>query len=174
MTLEFALEAAAVLVGAAPGLVLLDWWFRFSPSAFQPADLAVVRHPPVPGLGPSVAGRRRNSTISLWRSPSTAFGPGSASRSWTCSSSRNYWAIPPSPISPALVRTAVRRATEALTFRTGGSFWNRRRTAHPRHDRLAGLLTPLGLPGWHRTPRASAGAMATLSSEAGRNGPTSP
>jgi len=143
MALEFALEAAAALVGAAALLVLLDWWFRLGLSArlvLLAFALAVV----VPFHAVRAVRRWRATRLDDLSLAVTLdrFRAGTGGRVADVLQLPELLGEPPESVSPAMVRLAVRRATEALAASDWASLWNRRRTATRGSALLVALLVP--------------------------------
>lgn len=141
--LEVALEATAALVAAAAVLVLLDWWSRPGPTA-RAALLAAAALGVVPVLIVRSVRRWRASRLDDLSLALTLdrFRPGTGDRVADVLQLPDLLGEPPESVSPALVRLAVRRASDALAASDWASLWNRGRTAGRAAALLAALLVP--------------------------------
>ena len=142
--LELAVDALAVLVATASLLVLLDWWFRLGLStrlvllAIGLADalvFVVAR-----GLLKWRASRLDDLGLALILD---RHRPGTGQKIADVLQLPGLLDEPESTTSPAMVRLAVRQASEALNSSDWGSLWNWRRTDWHAGALAAALLAPL-------------------------------
>lgn len=143
MALEFVLEAAAALVGLAAVLVLLDWWFRLGL-----LSRLVLLMFTVLGVIPYFAFQ----AVRRWQSARLddlslavtldRFRPGTGGRVADVLQLPDLLDEPPESVSPAMVRLAVRHASEALAASDWATLWNRGRTAQRSMALLVALLVP--------------------------------
>jgi hypothetical protein len=143
MVLESALDVATVLVAAAAVLILVDWAFRLGPTpraAILQATVLVV----VPVLIVRTARRWRASRLDDLSLAMTLdrFRPGTGGRVADVLQLPDLLGEPAEAVSPAMVRLAVRQASDVLAASDWVSLWNRGRTA----ARLAALLAALLVP----------------------------
>jgi hypothetical protein len=144
LVLEFATDAAIILVGTAAILVFLDWLFRFG---------LVVR---LLLLGISLAGVLAFlvfRTVRRWRAARVDelslavvldhYRPGVAQQIADVLQLPGLLAESGESTSPAMVRLAVGRARAALAESDWRSLWNRKRTALHTSGLLLGLLVPV-------------------------------
>jgi hypothetical protein len=143
MTLESALDAAAALAITAAVLVPLDWWFRLGLQA-RLILLAAALIGVVAILGIRAARRWRAArmdnlclAVALDR-----FRPGTGGQVADVLQLPDLLNEPSESTSPALVRMAVRRASEALAASDWASLWNRGRTASRGAALLVALIVP--------------------------------
>ncbi len=143
MALEFALEATAVLVATAAVLVFLDWWFRLGPTArLVLLDISAV------GVIPFVAIRAFRRWKACHLDDLTLamvldrFRPGTGGRVADVLQLPDLLVEPASAVSPAMIRLAVNRASEALGGSDWWSLWNRQRTTARSTALLLALLVP--------------------------------
>jgi hypothetical protein len=139
MVLETALDAAACLTAIGAVLVALDWWFRLG----LPARLVLLATALVGAVG--FLGIR---TYRRWRAARLddlslamtldRFRPGIGGQIADVLQLPSLL-LDPNSASPALVRTAVGQAAEALAASDWATLWNRRRTAG-RAATLAGVF----------------------------------
>ncbi len=143
MTLEFALGALSVVVAAAASLVFLDWRFRLGLSA-RVAILAVVSIGVVPLLAVWAVRRWRASRLDDLSLAMTLdrYRPGTGTRVADVLQLPGQLAESPDTVSPAMIRMAVRQASEALAVSDWASLWNRGRTASRSLALLVALLVP--------------------------------
>ena len=155
LALELAVDAAVVLTATAAVLVSLDWWSRFGLSArlaLLTASLAAI----LVFLAVRTVRRRRS-----WRLDELSlamildrFRPGTGQQVADVLQLPDLLDDPTasSSSSPAMVRLAVRRASQALAGSDWGSLWNTRRTAAHGGALLVALLDPGGVRArWRRT-----------------------
>ena len=145
MTLEFALGALSVVVAAAASLVFLDWRFRLGLSA-RVAILAVVSIGVVPLLAVWAVRRWRASRLDDLSLAMTLdrYRPGTGTRVADVLQLPGQLAESPDTVSPAMIRLAVRQASEALAVSDWASLWNRGRTASRSLALLVALLVQIG------------------------------
>ena len=149
------LDAAVVLAATAAVLVFLDWWLRLG----LPARLVLL----------AIAAWRRSSPSSLvravrrWRSSRLddlslamtldRFRPGTGQQVADVLQLPDLLDEPTVAVSPAMVRLAVRQASEALAASDWRSLWNWGRTAVHAGALLLALLVPTAFAG--RAPDAA-------------------
>jgi hypothetical protein len=144
LELELAVEAVAVLVAAVAALVLLDWWARLGLST-RLGLLAIV----VGSVAALVIVRSlRNFRISKLDDLSLAMildrhRPGTGQKVADVLQLPGLLDDSQSSASPAMVRLAVRRATEALAESDWRSLWNTKRTLVRLASLVLGLLVPV-------------------------------
>lgn len=144
MTLEFALDAAAVLVATAAVLVFLDWWFRLG----LPARLVLLAAALI-GVIPfaivrAVRGWRATRLDDLSLAVTLdRFRPGTGGRVADVLQLPDQLEASVDSVSPGMIRLAVRQASEALAASDWASLWNRGRTAKRGLGLLALLLIPV-------------------------------
>lgn len=144
MALEFVLDAAAVLVGTAAALVLLDWGFRLGPTARQVLlETGVVVLAPLCFL--QAVRRWRASRLDDLSLAVTLdrFRPGTGGRIADVLQLPDQLADSPDAVSPALIRLAVHRAGLALAASDWATLWNRGRTARRTSALAVALLVPI-------------------------------
>jgi hypothetical protein len=143
MALESALDAAAALVATAAVLVVLDWWFRPGLTA-RLIMLAAALAGVVPWHVFRAVRRWRASRLDDLSLAVTLdrFRPGTGGRVADVLQLPDQLGEPPESVSPAMIRLAVRQATEALAASDWASLWNRGRTAGRGTALLAALLVP--------------------------------
>jgi hypothetical protein len=145
LALEFAVEVATVLVLAAAVLVLLDWWLRPGLSA-RLALLAVGLVAGLAFLSVRALRRWRSSRVDDLALAMTLdrFRPGVGQQIADVLQLPDLVAGPEAAAhaSPAMVRLAVRRASDALASSDWGSLWNRKRTTACLVALGLGLLVP--------------------------------
>jgi hypothetical protein len=143
MGLEFALDAAAALVGTAALLVLLDWWFRLGLSA-RLGLLAVALIVVVPIHVVWVVRRGRATRLDDLSLAITLdrFRPGTGGRVADVLQLPDLLGEPPEAVSPSMVRLAFRHASDGLAASDWASLWNRGRTAKRSTALLVALLVP--------------------------------
>jgi hypothetical protein len=143
MGLEFALDAAAVLVATAAVLVFLDWWLRPGTTA-RLALLAATLLGVVPFLFVRAVRRWRATRLDDLSLAMTLdrFRPGTGGRVTDVLQLPELLGEPAESVSPAMVRLAVRQASEALAASDWASLWNRGRTAWRTTALLAALAVP--------------------------------
>jgi hypothetical protein len=143
MALEFALEAAALLAAAAALLVLFDWWFRLGQTArvvlLVVALTCVVPFSLVRALKRWRACRLDDLALALVLD---RFRPGTGGRIADVLQLPDLLAQPSSEVSPAMIRLAVKRASEALAASDWASLWNTRRTITRGAALFLTLLVP--------------------------------
>ena len=144
MFLEFALDAAAVLVATAAVLVFVDWWFRLGVSArlflLAAAVVGVVPYQVVRAVRRWRATRLDDLSLAMTLD---RFRPGTGERVADVLQLPDLLDESPDAVSPAMIRLAVRRAGEALAASDWASLWNRGRTASRGAALLAALLIPV-------------------------------
>jgi hypothetical protein len=143
MGLESALDVATALVAAAAVLVALDWAFRFGPLA-RFAILAATLLVVVPVLIVRGVRRRRAGRLDDLSLAMTLdrFRPGTGGRVADVLQLPDLLGEPAEAVSQAMVRLAVRQASDALAASDWASLWNRGRTAARSAALLAALLVP--------------------------------
>ena len=143
MALEFALDAAAVVVAAAAVLVFLDWWFRLGGTAR--VVLLVLTLVGVVPFAITRAWRRWSATrlddLSLAMTLDR-FRPGIGGRIADVLQLPEQLCEPEETVSPAMIRLAVRQASEALAASDWATLWNLRRTTMRSIALLVALLVP--------------------------------
>ncbi|APW59517.1 hypothetical protein [Paludisphaera borealis] len=143
LMLELIAEAAVALAATGALLVLLDWQLRLS----RPVRLVLL------GLSLAViAGFLAVRAVRRWRSSRLdelslavtldRFRPGLGQQVADVLQLPDLLDEPRSAVSPAMVRLAVRQATEALARSDWRSLWNRRRTALHAVALLVGAAVP--------------------------------
>jgi len=144
LELEMAVDAVTLLVSAGAVLVLLDWWFRLGLSSrFFLLTLVVG------SVGALVIARAiRNAKAARLDDLSLAMvldqhRPGTGQKIADVLQLPGLLDDRDSTASPAMVRLAVHRATEALALSDWRSLWNTRRTFARLAGLAAGLLIPL-------------------------------
>jgi hypothetical protein len=144
MVLECVLESAAVLVAMAAALVLVDRWFRLGLSA-RVVLLALVLAGVVPLLIIRAVRRARASRLDDVSLAMTLdrFRPGTGERVANVLQLPDLLEGPPEAVSPAMIRLAVRNASEALAASDWATLWNRGRTATRTTALAAALLVPI-------------------------------
>lgn len=143
MALEFALDAAVALVATAALLVFLDWWFRLN----LPARLILLAAVLI-GIVPLAILR----ALRGWRAARLddlslavtldRFRPGTGGRVADVLQLPDQLGESEESVSPAMIRLAVRQASEALAASDWASLWNRGRTLKRSAALLAALLVP--------------------------------
>ncbi len=145
LALELAVDAAVVVTATAAVLVVLDWWSRFGLAvrlALLTTSLAAI------GVFLAVRAVRRWRS---WRLDELTlamildrFRPGTGQQVADVLQLPDLLDDPSasSSSSPAMVRLAVRRASQALAGSDWGRLWNTRRTAAHGGALLAALLVP--------------------------------
>ncbi|WZO96225.1 hypothetical protein EP7_003213 [Isosphaeraceae bacterium EP7] len=145
LTLESAVEVTTVLVLAAAALVLLDWWLRPGVSA-RLALLAIALAAGLTFLAIRALKRWRSSKVDDLALAMTLdhYRPGVGQQIADVLQLPDLVDGPDAEAhaSPAMVRLAVRRASEALAGSDWGSLWNRRRTKACLVALGLGLLVP--------------------------------
>ncbi len=143
MALEFALDTAVALVATAAVLVLLDWWFRLGLSA-RLVLLAVAVLGVVPLFIARAYRRWRASRLDDLSLAMTLdrYRPGTGGRVADVLQLPDQLNEPPEAVSPAMIRLAVRHASQALAASDWASLWNRGRTATRSLALLLALLVP--------------------------------
>ena len=145
MTLEFVLDtvAGAVLAGAI--LVALDAWLRFGLTARQ-VLLAISLIGLVVALAIRSVPRFRASKLDDLSLAMTLdrFRPGTGQQVADVLQLPGQLDEPRSSASPALVRLAVRTASESLASANWRAYWNRGRTATRALALIAAALVPVG------------------------------
>jgi len=144
MALEFALEAAALVVATAAILVFLDWWFRLGPTA-RIILLELVLIGVVPLIVIRAYRRWRASRLDDLSLAMVLdqFRPGTGGRIADVLQLPDLLGEPASAVSPAMIRLAVKHATEALAASDWASLWNRGRTALRTLALLVAVLVPM-------------------------------
>ena len=143
LALEFAVDAVAALTATAAVLVFLDWWFRFG----LPARLVLLSISLAGVLGFLGVRAVRHWRASRLDELSLAmtldrYRPGVGQQVADVLQLPDLLDGPTSSASGAMVRLAVRRASEALAGSDWRSLWNRKRTAVYAGGLLVGLLAP--------------------------------
>jgi hypothetical protein len=144
LELEMAVDAVALLVTAGTVLVLLDWWLRLGLSS-RLGLLAIV------GVGVValvVVRAIRNARIGHLDDLSLAMvldrhRPGTGQKIADVLQLPGLLDDQQATASPAMVRLAVRRATEALAESDWRSLWNTKRTLLRLAALAVGLLVPV-------------------------------
>ena len=143
MALEFALDAAAVIVATAAVLVFLDWWFRLGVTArvvlLTIALLAVVPYALTRAWRRWAATRLDDLSLAMTLD---RFRPGIGGRIADVLQLPDQLGEPESTVSPAMIRLAVRQASEALAASDWATLWNLRRTTTRIMALLVALLVP--------------------------------
>ncbi len=145
LVLEFAVDAAAVLVATAAVLVFLDWWFRFSvPVRVTLLVLCLL----------GILGFLGVRMVRRWRSAGLdelslamhldRYRPGIGQQIADVLQLPGLLDEPGTWASPAMVRLAVRQACDALAASDWRMLWNRKRTSL----HAAALVVALLLPVW--------------------------
>ncbi|WP_435010746.1 hypothetical protein P12x_002025 [Tundrisphaera lichenicola] len=144
LALELAVDSATILVATAALLILLDWWLRLG----LPSRLALVTI----SLGAALAFVIARA-IRKWRAArlddlSMAMildrhRPGTGQRIADVLQLPDLLDQSSAAASPAMVRLAVRQASEALAASDWRSLWNRKRTATQAAILGVGLLIPI-------------------------------
>ena len=143
LALELAVDALSVLVVAATLLVLLDWWFRLGLSSrvalLTIALAAVLGFVVVRGVRKWRASRLDDLGLAMILD---RHRPGTGQKIADVLQLPALLDEPSTTTSPAMVRLAVHRATEALKGSDWRSLWNRKRTAIQGVALMLGLLVP--------------------------------
>ncbi|WP_406699082.1 hypothetical protein V5E97_09405 [Singulisphaera sp. Ch08] len=143
MALEFALDAAAVLVATAAVLVFLDWWFRLGLPArlllLAATLLGVIPLACVRALRAWRAARLDDLSLAVTLD---RFRPGTGGRVADVLQLPDQLGESAESVSPAMIRLAVRQATEALAASDWAALWNRGRTVKRSAALIAALLVP--------------------------------
>ena len=144
LELEMAVDAVTLLVTAGAVLVLLDWWLRLGLSS-RFVLLAIVA---AAVLAVVIARAIRNARASRLDDLSLAMildqhRPGTGQKIADVLQLPGLLDNKEATASPAMVRLAVRRATEALAESDWRSLWNAKRTAARAAALAVGLLVPL-------------------------------
>lgn len=142
--LEFVLDATAALVATGTVLVFLDWWFRLGLSA-RLGLLATVLIALIPlGLIQLLRRWRQGARLDDLSLAMTIdrFRPGTGGRVADVLQLPAQLDQPAEAVSPAMIRLAVRRASEALAASDWASLWNRGRTLRRSLALVAVLLVP--------------------------------
>jgi len=144
MALEFALDAAAMTAAAGAALVALDWWLRLGLATRQ-SVLGLTLAGIAAALLVRSAPRLRASRLDDLALAMTLdrVRPGTGQQVADVLQLPGQLADSRASASPALVRLAVRRASEALAAADWGVFWNRGRTATRAVALLVALLVPV-------------------------------
>jgi hypothetical protein len=142
--LEFIADLAAVVAAVAGVLILLDWWFRFGVPAR--ATLLVVSFLGIIALLVTRAYKRwRSSRLDELSLAMTLdkHRPGTGQQIADVLQLPGLLSEPGSTASPAMVRLAVQRATQALANSDWRLLWNRKRTSLYAALLGVGLFVPL-------------------------------
>jgi hypothetical protein len=143
MALEGVLDAVTLIVATAALLVFLDWWFRLGTSArlvlFLVTVCTVIPYNIVTALRRLRATRLDDLALALTLD---RFRPGIGGQIADVLQLPEQLDQPAETVSPALVRLAVQRASEALATSDWTSLWNHRRTALRALALFAALLVP--------------------------------
>lgn len=143
MALEFAVDAAAALVAASALLVFVDWWFRPG-LVVRLALLTIALIGVVPLLIYRAVRRRRASRLDDLSLAMTLdrFRPGTGERVADVLQLPDQLGQPAEAVSPAMIRLAVRQASEALAASDWSTLWNHARTFTRCLALLVALLVP--------------------------------
>ena len=143
LVLEFAVDAAAVLVATAAVLVFLDWWFRFG-VAVRVALLMLSLAGILGFLGVRAYRRWRSAGLDELSLAMTLdrYRPGTGQQIADVLQLPELLGEPGSSASPAMVRLAVRQACEALAASDWRLLWNRKRTAAHAGALAFALIVP--------------------------------
>lgn len=144
MALEFTLEAAAIMVAAAVVLVVLDWWIRMG-LAPRLLMLTLALGSILCLLGVRAVRRWRAAQLDDLSLAMTLdrFRPGTGGRIADVLELPGQLGEPRETVSAAMIRLAVRQASEALEASDWSKLWNRRRTARAAAALGAALLVPV-------------------------------
>ena len=148
MALEAALDVAALIVAAGAVLVALDWWLRLGLSTRQILlilTLAGTSAALIVRCRPRLRAARLDDlalAMTLDR-----VRPGTGQQVADVLQLPGQLGEPQATASPALVRLAVRRASEALAEADWGAFWNRGRSETRGFALCAILLAPVAFAG---------------------------
>ncbi len=143
LALELAVDAALAVVATAAVLILLDWWLRLDRPA-RLVLLAIAATSLVAFLGLRAYRRWRSARLDELALAMTLdqFRPGTGQ--WIADVLQLPMLLdqPGSTVSPAMVRLAVRMASEALAASDWRRLWNRRRTAAHASALVLALIVP--------------------------------
>jgi hypothetical protein len=144
LELEMAVDAVALLLAAGTVLVFIDWWLKLGLSS-RLALLAIVVAAVVALV---IARALRNWRASQIDDLSLAMildqhRPGTGQKIADVLQLPGLLDDQTATASPAMVRLAVRRATEALAESDWRTLWNTRRTARWSTALVVGLLVPV-------------------------------
>src|SRR4051812_1913543 len=130
MALEFALDVAAALVATSAVLVVLDWWFRLGLPA-RLVLLAAALLGVIPFASVRAVRRWRATRLDDLSLAATLdrFRPGTGGRVADVLQLPDMLGEPSEAVSPAMIRLAVRQASETLAASDWASLWNRGRTS---------------------------------------------
>jgi hypothetical protein len=144
LVLELAVDAAALVVATAAVLVFLDWSFRLG-AAVRGFLLVVCVLGMLGFLGFRALLRRRSAGLDELSLAMTLdrFRPGVGQQIADVLQLPDLLGEPGSSASPAMVRLAVRRASEALAASDWRLLWNRKRTAVRVGALVFTLLVPV-------------------------------
>jgi hypothetical protein len=144
LALETALDVAAGLAATGAVLVALDWWFRLGRPArlvlLAIAGLALLAFIGIRAFRRWRAARLDDLSLAMTLD---RFRPGTGGRIADVLQLPGLLDEPADSTSPALVRLAVRRASDALAASDWSSLWNRRRTGWRGTSLVGALLVPL-------------------------------
>jgi hypothetical protein len=143
MALEFVLETAAILVATAAVLVLFDWWFRLGVTAriilLELVLIGIVPFILIRGFRRWRASRVDDLSLAILLD---RFRPGTGGRIADVLQLPDQLGQPATAVSPAMIRLAVKHATEALAESDWASLWNRGRTTKRSAALIIALLVP--------------------------------
>lgn len=144
LELEMAVEAVSLIVAAGAVLVLIDWWLKLGLSS-RVVLLAMVASAVVALV---IARALRNAKAARLDDLSLAMildrhRPGTGQKIADVLQLPSLLDDKDATASPAMVRLAVRRATEALAQSDWRTLWNARRTASRLAALGLGLLVPV-------------------------------
>jgi hypothetical protein len=146
LAIEFLAEAAAIVVGVALALALLDWWFRFEPPT-RKAFVIPVAVALFAWLVRGAIGRWRSSRLDDLGLAMTLdrYRPGTGQRIADVLQLPDLLSDPTQAASPAMVRLAVREAAAELAGSDWQSLWNWKRTAARGSLLAIAAIVPLAL-----------------------------